>query len=316
VQKDTSEIETKPQSGSWVKFAIAMIIIAIFEFYFLSLPHIHSPNSLIKFIKSFFVVAFILNLVFGPLAFLWFGTLFSPLNKKITCFTIASILSITVIYLFIKPYMEFEPVRLLSYEFLFIGICHSGIIWILAVRTYRRLSWVQDRSKDDVRPWVISGSSGVVIVILLMSMGAAIPTQLGSRREAWMSRAKGTLRSTGSSQLAYQGTNNKKDFGTFEALKNTLYIAEGYTQGDMIENYSMTWSVFNTPDISDMGTVYGVHTFAVVAYPRDSRPGYLMTFGVTEDQVVRMYNPDNLGEGLNEFKSMWDPRVQTWDPIL
>ncbi|MCX6646020.1 MAG: hypothetical protein NTY09_06655 [bacterium] len=293
-----------------------MLIIAIIEYYFLSLPHIHSPNSVIKFIKSFFVVAFILNLVFGPLAFLWFGTLFSPVNKKKTSFTIATILSVTVIYLFIRPYMEFDPVSFLSYDFLFIGICHAGIIWILAIGTYRRITWVYERSKDDVRPWVISGSNGVAIFVLLFLMSVLFPIPLSSPRQAWMSRAKGTLRSTGSSQLAYQDTNDKKDFGSFEALKNTLYIAEGYNLGNIIENYSMTWSVYNTPDISDMGTFYGVHTFTVVAYPRDSRPGYLMTFGVTEDQVVRMFNPDNLGEGLNEFKSMWDPRVQTWDPIL
>jgi prepilin-type N-terminal cleavage/methylation domain-containing protein len=156
----------------------------------------------------------------------------------------------------------------------------------------------------------------VVAAIIAIIAAIAIPALLNARRAAWMSRAKGTLRSTGSSQLAYQGTNNQKFYGTFQALKDTLYIAEGYNLGNMIENYSMAWTASNpstgTSILGDGGGIAN-NQFTIVAYPRDSRPGYLLTFGVSEDQVVRVYNPDNTS---NTFGDMTDPHVQTWDPIL
>jgi type IV pilus assembly protein PilA len=156
----------------------------------------------------------------------------------------------------------------------------------------------------------------VVAAIIAIIAAIAIPALLNARRAAWMSRAKGTLRSTGSTQLAYQGTNNNKYYGSFRALKDTLYIAEGYNLGNMIENYSMAWTASNpSTGTSALGSGSGIgnNNFTIVAYPRDSRPGYLLTFGITEDQVVRVYNPDNPS---NTFASMEDPHVMTWDPIL
>ena len=82
----------------------------------------------------------------------------------------------------------------------------------------------------------------VVAAIIAIIAAIAIPQLLNARRAAWESRAKSTLRSTGSSQLAYQGTNNEKVYGSFEALVSSLYIADGYSLGNMIENYSMSWS--------------------------------------------------------------------------
>jgi competence protein ComGC len=156
----------------------------------------------------------------------------------------------------------------------------------------------------------------VIVLVVLVLWFMSIPNLLSSRRSAWMSRAKGTLRSTGSTQLAYQGTNNAKNFGSFQALKDTLYVAEGYSLGNMIENYSMTWAVYKYPDFYDEDSPSeSIHTFTIVAYPRDLRPRYLLTFGITEDQIVRMYNPENSANGLNEFNGLDDPRVQTWDPV-
>ena len=153
----------------------------------------------------------------------------------------------------------------------------------------------------------------VVAAIIAIIAAIAIPSLLNARRAAWQSRAKGTLRSIGSSQLAYQGTNNEKFYGTFDALKDDLYIAEGYSLGNMIENYSMAWTASNpSTGTGGLGAGIGNNNFTVVAYPRDTRPGYLNTFGVTEDQVVRVYNPSN----GNLFTDMYDPNVSTWDPIL
>jgi prepilin-type N-terminal cleavage/methylation domain-containing protein len=149
----------------------------------------------------------------------------------------------------------------------------------------------------------------VVAAIIAIIAAIAIPSLLNARRAAWQSRAKGTLRSIGSSQLAYQGTNNDKLYGTFTALQEDLYIATGYTLGNMIENYSMTWTATNPyGGAGSSGRVgIGNNTFTVIAYPRDTRAGFLNTFAVTDDQVVRVFNPEN----GNVFDSVYH-----WDPIL
>ena len=150
----------------------------------------------------------------------------------------------------------------------------------------------------------------VVAAIIAIIAAIAIPALLNARRAAWQSRAKSTLRSIGSSQLAYQGTNNQKFYGSFEALKGDDYIAFGYSLGNMIENYSMSWT--STNPASGIGALtgagIGANTFTVIAFPRDTREGYLSTFSVRDDQVVRVYNE---GVGINDFNA-----ISTWDPIL
>ena len=148
----------------------------------------------------------------------------------------------------------------------------------------------------------------VVAAIIAIIAAIAIPQLLNARRAAWESRAKSTLRSTGSSQLAYQGTNNDKLYGSFEALVKTLYIADGYSLGNMIENYSMSWEVTLVDDVRGAeldGSGIGSNKFTIIAFPRDTREGYLNTFGITEDQVVRVWTD---GKDLNA--------LSTWDPIL
>ena len=179
---------------------------------------------------------------------------------------------------------------------------------------------VKSDSAEPTTPYVqpagkrgckMSFFTAFVLVVILGWVLASffIPTDYGSRRVAWQSRAKGTLRSIGSSQLAYQGTNYAKNYGSFEAMKDELYVAEGYSLGNMIENYSLTWEVDNGPKelLEEDSLPNVVHTFTIVAFPRDTRPGYLSTFAITEDQVVRVYNPDEGNDPGN---------VKTWDPIL
>ena len=164
----------------------------------------------------------------------------------------------------------------------------------------------QKEKKWSMQSCLMWGIIFVLIFIILTFI--LMPLMLGARRAAWQPRAKGTLRSIGSSQLSYQGTNNARNFASFEALKRDLYIAKGYTLGNMIENYSMKWEVYNVSTVMDeYFELPCVNTFSIIAYPRDRRPGYLSTFAITEDQVVRVYNP----EGGN------DPgKIKTWDPVL
>ena len=140
----------------------------------------------------------------------------------------------------------------------------------------------------------------LVFIILIIGLGSyAFPSKLGQRRPAWESRAKSTLRSTGSSQLGYQNTNDLNNYGSFQALVDTMYIAEGYTQGNMIEGYSMSWEIGSSS--------VRIDSFTIIAFPRDTRKGYLNTFAITEDQIVRVYEPGP----EHDFNS-----IKTWDPIL
>ena len=194
-----------------------MSIFAIFEFILLAITNTTSRSTRYDLIQNICLVVFIPNLILAPYAFLWFGTLYSPANKKITCFTIATVLAIVAVYLFIRPSLAFDPEKHLS-GYLAIGIFYAGYIGILAKGIYRRLTWVQSRSEVKDVPAVVTLGGGFAIAILLFLMLSFSLNPMSSRRSAWMSRAKGTLRSTGSSQLAYQGTNNEKIYGSFQAL--------------------------------------------------------------------------------------------------
>ncbi len=140
------------------------------------------------------------------------------------------------------------------------------------------------------------------------------------RGPVWESRAKGTLRAFGSSQLAYQGTNDDHSFGTCEDLQRSLNIAPGYGRNTMIENYMTEWTAYASEPVieeEDDGEIEFADRmdvepdehepydrFTIIARPRDEK---YHTYGITEDQVVRVFNPDN-GNDPDD--------VKTWDPIL
>ncbi len=161
-----------------------------------------------------------------------------------------------------------------------------------------------------------------VILAGLMTINRTDPG-FSSRRPAWESRAKSTICSVGSSQLGYQNTNNDKLYGSFNALQRDLYIAEGYTLDNMIGSYSMTWEVHNISTVPTERTLIGaMNTFTIIAWPQSRNRAFtedraarvysskvraLSTFAITEDQTVRVYNPENDNELEN---------VKTWDPIL
>jgi len=127
------------------------------------------------------------------------------------------------------------------------------------------------------------------------------------RYQAWDMRAKSTLRSIGSAQISYRNSNYKHVYGSLEDLQYVGEVADGYSLANMIENYSLSWEVSNIPisTIDDAPTDFD-STFTIIAYPRDLRPGFLATFAITEDQILREYDPRD-----NELDA-----VRSWDPIL
>ena len=158
--------------------------------------------------------------------------------------------------------------------------------------------------------WFGWGCLGIFIVFLILII---ISSLLGARRASPYSLMKGTLRSIGSSQLDYRRFNENNEYGTFDDLQAENYIAEGYNLGNMNEYYTMTWTVSHRSTIGGGDINVGeINSFTVVAYPLDARLGGLYTFGINEDQVVRVYNPNN----GNQYNDPDDPMVSTWDPIL
>jgi hypothetical protein len=133
-----------------------------------------------------------------------------------------------------------------------------------------------------------------------------------ARAREWESGAKSTLRAFGETQLAYQAKNNDLNYGSWKALVQTEYISEGYTRANIIENYFLWTAAFSPPRMSS-GSDGSDCTFTAVAFPRITRPpGYLSTFAIREDQVLRVYRP---AVGANVWGQNGDFGTRTWEPV-
>lgn len=333
VQQDDSQQIRKPiPRKSWGYFFGAMLLVAtlpsVVPFFLSTIALAPSPlwqGLLFPISIILLIFNWIFTIIIWPLAFIWVGTITSPADSKKTCIAIGAVLSFIIICLLIITFIfnlsvpNYYPRDFSISVALFLEL---GIIFLMT-RAVHIIADTPDRRIDIKKSWgplaFHGGISAILAVIMLIVLFMSIMTgssAMSSRRGAWMSRARGTLRSTGSSQLAYQRTNNSKYYGSIDDLRDNLYIAQGYSLGNMIENYSMTWAVRNDY-AGGSGRGIGSNTYTIVAYPRDTLPGYLLTFGITEDQIIRVYNPDTYIPGeKNEFIDINDPRVLTWDPIL
>ena len=152
------------------------------------------------------------------------------------------------------------------------------------------------RSENSAVPFVIDVKAATVVCcIVTQSMS---PTSVERR-------AVLRLRAIGRCQLAYQGTNNNKSYGSFEVLKAAGYFREDETLDAIIGGYTVDWSVFNPgPPPGLLCDWILINHFTVVAYPRAERSLGLRTFAITEDQVVRVYNP--VGGNKPDAVNGWD----------
>jgi hypothetical protein len=146
---------------------------------------------------------------------------------------------------------------------------------------------------------------GVVPLLLLVLI--FIAPCLNARRIEWMRRAKATLSELGEAMSAYRDSNNDHTYASFQALKDSGFIESHKSLDNITPKYFLTWDFSNvsTSPTEEFPTST-VGTFQIIAYPRDTRPGFLKTFAITEDQIVREYNPND-----NDLTD-----VKTWDPIL
>lgn len=132
-----------------------------------------------------------------------------------------------------------------------------------------------------------------------------------SRKEVSESIAKFALRAYGETQNAYAMNSSRKHYGTWENLVQRYYISEGVTGENIIKDYSI-WTSVNNP-YSHPYSIPAGNTFTAISFPRITRPaGFLATFAIREDQVVRIYRPV---EGVNAFGENDDYGVRTWEPV-
>jgi len=125
----------------------------------------------------------------------------------------------------------------------------------------------------------------VFILIAAVTLIAPVVSRAQSDEtdfEALESRVKGTIRSLGSTQLAYQGVYGEMLYGSFEDLQEHQYISEGYTYDNMVDGY--TFRVFLPEDRSG---------FTVMAIPLMEE---LSLYAITENQVIYTLTPIDMPE--------------------
>jgi len=156
-------------------------------------------------------------------------------------------------------------------------------------------------SHDGAR--ITAVAIAAIIVAAVVAYGIASPI---ATRQPVERRAAAILRVIGCAQLAFQGASNDRFYGSFEDLKLTRYISQDETAGSMIEGYTLAWSIRNHVEpFSDFGTDGLANSFTIVAYPRSDRFHLLRTFAITDDQVLRVYNP--VGGNVLTSVTSWDP---------
>ena len=146
---------------------------------------------------------------------------------------------------------------------------------------------------------------------------ATIPASLDSRAGAWEHMAIFKLRALGSAELAYEGMNKCRDYGTLNNLLSTNLVPLGISRGNAIDAYSiavffpMRSSVVNGLPAYDS-------SFTIVAIPRNQR-NHLRTFAICTDQVVRVATEvsDQVPEQYNDSAP---PKVRgssptNWEPL-
>ncbi|HEX9744177.1 MAG TPA: hypothetical protein VGB30_02015 [bacterium] len=71
------------------------------------------------------------------------------------------------------------------------------------------------------------------------------------------------------------------------------------TPENLIEVYNLTWEVNNSAVQPEF------NSYTIIAFPWVTNQGFLTTYGIKEDEVIRFYDPENDLDDLN-----------TWIPIL
>ncbi len=164
--------------------------------------------------------------------------------------------------------------------------------------------WTQDCLLGDPGSAYLSGTGLAYFVGLYDSeIGSTLAEWRGyDRLLGFEARAKGTLRSIASSELAYRSIRGGEQFGSFQDLSDDLFIAEGYTPETMVEEYRLIWTL--NRDKTD---------FAVVALPSDECSDELGIFMVDSSQVVVELIPSDTELVLHSWDAIIEAEQKAWE---
>ena len=157
---------------------------------------------------------------------------------------------------------------------------------------------------------------GLIVIAVLYFYFLINPTLIDASRSPWESRTKIILRSYSETQSKFMNANRASTYASWDELQEYGYLHEDYTQGNIIGNYSL-WTYVDNPTLQKDPEIEEIdpslNSFVAVAFPRTtSPPGYLATFAITEDQVLRVYKP---GRNAREWNYEDIDCIRTWEPI-
>ncbi len=151
----------------------------------------------------------------------------------------------------------------------------------------------------------------VLAVIIALASVACDSSDALSQKDVSESLAKFALRAYGEVQEAYSYNDNYNRYADWDSLVEGHYISEGYTRSNIVKNYSL-WTDVSNPVNYGGSSIYIPSTFTCVAFPLPiGPPGYLTTFSIREDRILRMYMPDVTG--LNAWGENGDRGTRTWE---
>ena len=160
---------------------------------------------------------------------------------------------------------------------------------------------------------ILYASLGFAWLSLSCCCSIFTPSLLNSRRSTWENQCKITLRSLGSTQLAYHYNNARLSYGSWEDLTNPTdpYITPEYTKGNIIDNYEIILFEVKPSTLDKYSKSKNDSTFTIIAIPKSQR-NRLRTFGIGEDQTPRVW----VGE-----ESIWEKGkaslhdINLWEPL-
>ena len=172
-------------------------------------------------------------------------------------------------------------------------------------------SFDPDSSKQEFRKlrtrWAIAIFLAITALLIIAAVISAImvPQLLKQKLSSEIDAAIRALEAIADLEAKYRQINQYGHYGDRTAISDTSFLTSNELLFPVFGNYSIALNV-TRKRLDETGAVTGNNTYTVFAYPIDKRTGYLDTFGMREDGVVRVYYPANSDEASD---------VSAWPPV-
>jgi len=154
---------------------------------------------------------------------------------------------------------------------------------------------------SKVAIYVLLGIGGLIILAAVVAV-IITPPIARHNRDHYERVAMATLIELAKLQEEYRGINEDGHYGTMRDLCDEGLLDPPVGVGNILDHFYLDWTR-DRKMRSQGGPIYGSNTFTIVAYPLDTRRGYMSTYGIREDGLIRRYVP-NRG-GAEDDVSTW-----------